>query len=37
MINILHLLWIVPLSINIGVFMMAIFSVNKSDREEGEK
>lgn len=30
-INVLHLLWIVPLSIFIGVFLVAIVSANRED------
>jgi hypothetical protein len=32
-INILHLLWIVPLSIIMGVFLVALVSANREDDE----
>lgn len=36
MINALHLLWIVPLSVAVGMFYMALVAINRDDTPRKE-
>lgn len=37
MINALHLLWIIPLSASFGCFIMAMFQINRDERDEQKR